>query len=78
MALAAISRQGLTVTAVLVALLWACIGMERWSVHQTNQAYLRTLQEMESLQARSRRRVERTAKPLPQRLDETIPERASL
>jgi hypothetical protein len=52
MPIATISKEGLAVTAILVALLWACIGLERLSVRQADQAFRRTVHEMQLLRTR--------------------------
>lgn len=54
MTIATISREGLTVTAILVACLWVCLGLERLSVRQANHEYYRTLRDMQLLQTRTR------------------------
>lgn len=47
---AGISRQGLGMIAVLVALLWGCLVGERVIVSRANQEVLRALRDMRRLQ----------------------------
>ena len=57
MAIARITNQGLTVIAVLVAVLWGCIILERSIVLRANQETYRALQDIRSL------RMKRNSEP---------------
>jgi hypothetical protein len=46
MTIAAITKPGLTVMAILVAILWGCFIMERLTVQNANQEMGRVLREM--------------------------------
>lgn len=49
MPIATLSKEGLSVIAIMVALLWGCLGMERLSVRKTNHEYRRALCQMRAL-----------------------------
>lgn len=57
MAIVSITNQGLKVIAVLVAVLWACIILERSIVSRANQETYRALQDIRSL------RMKRNSEP---------------
>jgi hypothetical protein len=53
MKIATISREGLVLMALLVALLWGCGGLERWRVSRANRELRSTLHEMRLLRAKA-------------------------
>ena len=63
MALARITRPGLVSIAVLVAILWGCIFMERHMLRNSKMETYRALRDMRYL--KFKRRVEPTSQPVP-------------
>ncbi len=51
MPITTLSKEGLSVIAIMVALLWGCLGMERLSVRQANHEYRRAVYQMRALHA---------------------------
>jgi hypothetical protein len=63
MALARITRPGLVSIAVLVAILWGCIFMERHLLRNSKMETYRALRDIRYL--KFKRRVEPTSQPAP-------------
>ena len=63
MALAKITRQGLVSIAILVAILWGCVLMERQISRNVKIETYRALRDMRYL--KFKRRVEPTSRPVP-------------
>jgi len=60
MPIAKISQEGLAAMALCVALLWACLGMEWYSVRRANHDNRQALRQMQLLQASHMKRYSDT------------------